>query len=202
MKLPLLLLQPRPHTECWLRSVLSAAHTHSTTVTTQPEDTKDKDRSKPPKAQSYNSRITLKPGPRTPNTHAWSLSTQPPTSLSKDGNKWSSVDCIPAWTWTSPPRKKAWCCLPQSSSPGKRADSGHSGNPKRSTWGKRSNRGSLKTLSLTLPRVLAVTSTLKDCNRTRVSMVFLNSVSSVSFRILSQCSSGKFAYDFLSLSSP
>lgn len=70
MKLPLLLLQPRPHTECWLRSVLSAAHTHSTTVTTQHEDTKDKDRSKPPKAQSQNSRITLKPGPRTPNTHA------------------------------------------------------------------------------------------------------------------------------------
>lgn len=96
--------------------------------------------------------ITLKPGPCTSNTHAWSLSTQPPASLSKDGNKWPSVDGIPAWTWTSPPRKKVWCCLPQSSSPAKRVDSGHSGNPKHSTWGKRSNRESLKTLSLTLPK--------------------------------------------------
>lgn len=119
-----------------------------------------------------------------------------PLSPSKDGNKWPSVDGIPVWTWTSPPRKKVWCCLPQSNSPAKRADSGHSGNPKRSTWGKRSNRvfeDPIIDPSKGISSYLYIGRFQQDTGF----VVLLNSVSSVSFRILSLCSSGKFAYDFL-----
>ena len=87
-----------------------------------------------------NGRSGLKPGPPSPHPILTSPRSPDLTSV----RTVTKLKCtkvtrgfIPAWTWTSPPRRKAWCSLPQSSSPRKRADSGHSGNPKHSTAGRR-----------------------------------------------------------------
>lgn len=102
--------------------------------------------------------ISLKRGPRTQNTR----------SRSSRAHTWPSVGIIPVRRWTSPPRRKESCCLPQSSSPRRRGDSGHSGSPKHSTSGRRRATKNLKE-TVTVPRVSAVSSTLEDSSKTDIS---------------------------------